>query len=101
MYYFSLGRQLVKRGRIISSNLYKNIEELDRAFFAESHCIGCGLCEKVCSVGNIRITDNRPEWLHHCEHCMACIHRCPKEAIQYGSKTKNRRRYYNPEVKSE
>ena len=89
---------LVKKGRIISAHLYKKIEELDRSFFAESQCSGCGLCERVCPVGNIKMTDNRPEWLHHCEHCMACIHRCTEKAIQYGQKTKKRRRYYNAEV---
>ncbi len=91
-------RTLVKKGKIIDDRLYKNIEELDKAFFVESGCSGCGLCEKICPVENIKITHNRPEWLHHCEHCMACIHRCPQKAIQYGDKTKKRRRYYNSEV---
>ncbi len=94
-------KTLVKKGRFISSHLYENIEELDKAFFAEDQCVGCGLCESICPVGNIRMADGRPQWLHQCEHCMACIHRCPQEAIQYGAKTKKRRRYYNPEVRSE
>ena len=84
----------VKRGRITAGNLYQNIEELDKGFFAEKRCSGCGLCERICPVRNIRLTDNRPEWLHHCEHCMACIHHCSEKAIQYGEKTKNRRRYF-------
>ena len=90
---------LLKKNSITSNNLYENIEALDKAFFAESECSGCGLCERVCPVGNIQLTDKKPVWLHHCEHCMACIHRCPKQAIQYGEKTKKRRRYYNSGVK--
>jgi len=90
---------MLKKNRITSNDLYKNIEELDKAFFAESACSGCGVCVNICPVKNIRLTGNRPEWLHHCEHCMACIHRCPKQAIQYGGKTKTRRRYYNVNVK--
>lgn len=93
-----LKKTLIKRSGIISDNLYKNIKELDKEFFFESQCSGCGLCQKICPVGNIKLTNNRPEWLHHCEHCMACIHRCPKKAIQYGTKTKKRRRYYNTNI---
>jgi ferredoxin len=92
------GKISVKKNNIIADKLYKNIEELDKDFYAESQCAGCGLCEKICPVKNIRLTENRPEWLHRCEHCMACIHRCPQKAIQYGAKTKKRRRYYNPDV---
>ena len=91
-------KTFVRKSGIISDKLYKNIEELDKAFFAESQCSGCGLCEKICPVGNIKMVSQKPEWQHRCEHCMACIHRCPKKAIQYGNKTKKRRRYYNSEV---
>lgn len=93
-----LKKTLIKKSSIISDNLYKNIAELDKEFFFESQCSGCGLCEKICPVENIQLTDNRPEWRHHCEHCMACIHRCPQKAIQYGVKTKKRRRYYNTDA---
>jgi MinD superfamily P-loop ATPase len=89
---------LLKKGRLSSNNLYDNIAELDKDFFVESGCSGCGLCQRICPVSNIKLTDNRPEWLGHCEHCMACIHRCPLKVIQYGTKTKKRRRYYNSHV---
>ena len=93
---------------ITANNLYKNIEALDTAFKANASCTGCGLCEKLCRVSNIHINkgvdqqDNgKPEWLHHCEHCMACISWCPAKAIDYGDRTQLRRRYHNPRIKVE
>ena len=31
--------------------------------------------------------------------CLGCLHRCPKFAIQYGSRTKKHGQYTNPKVK--
>ena len=83
------------------NNLYKSIEELDAAFTVSGECTGCGLCESICPVRNIKLEEGRPEWQHHCEHCVACISWCPEKAINHGDKTKTRRRYRNPRVKVE
>jgi ferredoxin len=88
----------IKKNNITSDSLYKNIELLDEKFYTEASCSGCGQCEKICPVNNIKLVDNAPAWQHHCEHCMACIHWCPHKAIQYGKKTSKRRRYQNPDV---
>jgi ferredoxin len=88
----------IKRFPMSADSLYKDIESLDEKFFTEPTCDGCGLCEKICPAGNITLADRRPEWRRHCEHCMACINWCPREAIQYGAKTKKRGRYHNPYV---
>ena len=85
---------------ITSNKLYENIEALDADFHVESHCNGCGQCEKICPVQNIVLVDSRPTWQHHCEHCVACISWCPQGAIQYGAETKKRRRYHNPGIKA-
>jgi len=90
----------IRKNPIAADNLYNNIESLDAAFFVEDRCTGCGQCEKICPVQNIRLTDGRPVWQHHCEHCVACIQWCPQKAIQYGSITKERRRYHNPAVQA-
>ena len=84
---------------LTTDTLYKNIKDLDEKFFVEDQCNGCGQCEKICPVQNIKLTDGKPKWQHHCEHCVACIHWCPNEAIQFGNRTQNRRRYHNPEIK--
>jgi ferredoxin/flavodoxin len=72
--------------------------EMDEAFTLEPGCNGCGTCERVCPFGNIAIKDGRPEWLHKCQQCFACIHLCAKGCIEIGQKTKGKKRYKNPEV---
>ena len=81
--------------------LYKNINEWDAEFLTTGKCTGCGLCAEVCPVCNIKMEDRRPVWQHACERCLACIHWCPSEAIEYGKKTVGRRRYHNPGIKIE
>ncbi|MCC0634145.1 EFR1 family ferrodoxin [Clostridioides sp. ZZV14-6009] len=73
----------------------------DRHFSVEDSCIECGICSKVCPVNNIDIEEGRPKFLHNCEHCLACVHWCPKQAIQWKDVTKNKKRYQNPNIKLE
>ena len=78
---------------------------MNRAFFVTvsakkfrvtDACVSCGLCERVCPLGNITLRDGRPVWGDRCTHCVACISRCPKGAIEYGKATVGRRRYVCP-----
>lgn len=71
----------------------------DRHFWLEASCNGCGTCAKLCPVDNIIFRDSRPIWLHQCEQCFACIHSCPKRAIQYKKGTLKKGRYRNPQIK--
>jgi ferredoxin len=71
---------------------------LDKNFAVDSNCNGCGVCEKVCPVRNIKMNDRLPTWQHHCEQCFACLHWCPNHAIQYGKRTAGRTRYHHPDV---
>lgn len=66
----------------------------DRAFAATDACTSCGLCAARCPLNNIALEGGRPVWKGTCTHCMACIGGCPAEAIEYGEKSKGRRRYY-------
>lgn len=70
----------------------------DQEFKITVDCVGCGICERVCPVHNIRLLDGTPTFLHSCEHCLACMHWCPQQAIQYGGKTQGRHRYHNPYI---
>ena len=64
------------------------------AFRATDVCIGCGKCVELCPLNNIRLENGKPVWGKHCTHCMACICYCPKEAIEYGKKSKGKPRYH-------
>lgn len=70
----------------------------DRKFYADKKCIGCGKCEDVCPISDIRLENGKPVWQHKkCMQCCACINRCPVRAIQYGNATQNSGRYVFPD----
>jgi len=73
--------------------------DIDKSFWTDDRCNGCGICSKVCPVGNVEMVNDRPVWQHHCEKCLACIQWCPKESIQFKSATLKRKRYHHPDVK--
>ena len=64
------------------------------AFRATDACIGCGKCVELCPLNNIRLENGKPVWGKNCTHCMACICYCPKEAIEYGKKSRGKQRYH-------
>jgi Pyruvate/2-oxoacid:ferredoxin oxidoreductase delta subunit/flavodoxin len=86
----------------IFSAMYKkavpDLPGFDKNFVYDEKCNACGICEKLCPMNNVVISERHPVWLHHCEQCMACFHWCPRAAIQYGPKTGARSRYHHPEV---
>ncbi len=72
-----------------------------KKFYSTDKCISCGKCAEICMLNNIIIKDGRPVWGKDCTHCMACISRCPTEAIEYGKHTIGLRRYVCPKDKNE
>lgn len=85
---------------IYHSNLQK-FPTLDSNFAAGDKCNGCGICDRVCPVENIHMVDSKPMWQGNCEHCMACIQWCPREAIEYSTRSVGRKRYRHPDVKAD
>lgn len=78
------------------NNIFYPIFVHSKKFYVTDDCVSCSKCENVCPLGNIHLNDGKPSWGNNCTHCMACICRCPKEAIEYGEHSKGMARYICP-----
>lgn len=79
--------------------LFRGLAIRQVKFRSTDPCVGCGLCSTVCPTGNIRMSDGHPVWGDDCVQCLACIHRCPHRAIEYGSVTVGAGRYCHPSLR--
>lgn len=82
---------------IVNAAFYPVFVHADK-FYSTEECIACGKCVNVCPLNNIRLDGQRPVWGKNCTHCMACICRCPKEAIEYGKHSQGLVRYVCPKT---
>ncbi|OGV31668.1 MAG: hypothetical protein A2020_05775 [Lentisphaerae bacterium GWF2_45_14] len=86
----------------VSERFFASRFHLDaKKFRVSSSCTGCGLCARVCPVGNIEMTDGRPVWGDKCELCYGCINWCPCNAIDCGRFTSGKKRYHHPGISPE
>ncbi len=93
--------------KLITFTVHHIAPKVKKYFYADSKCIGCGICEKVCLSQKIKIVDDRPIWQKHidCYYCYTCLNYCPTESIQIYSKfymksyTKEKGRYPHPYAK--
>lgn len=86
--------------QVFHKSRYFNVQN---KFYSDTGCTGCGVCEKVCLSGKIKMNGNQPEWdkCVNCTYCFACIHYCPTKAIQIRkSKTESKGRYHHRLVSS-
>lgn len=79
---------------LINSMFYRFLVNAKGFHIKETKCVSCGKCVELCPLNNIILTDGKPVWGNHCTHCMACLHRCPTEAIEYKKKTQSKPRYF-------
>jgi Pyruvate/2-oxoacid:ferredoxin oxidoreductase delta subunit len=83
---------------VVNPIFYKFLVK-SRAFYADDRCSSCRVCELICPLNCIVMAENesgalRPQWTDNCTHCMACINHCPTKAIEYGTASRNKRRYF-------
>ncbi len=67
----------------MNSIFYKLLVHARGFHVKETKCVSCGKCAELCPLNNIVLPDGKPTWGNLCTHCMACINRCPTEAIEY------------------
>jgi ferredoxin len=91
-----VGTAIIKK---LYCSMMKSSYDSDQYYSVDNSCNSCGLCEHICPVHNIVLEAGKPVWHHKCESCMACIQRCPQQAINYKHKTQKRKRYVNPNIK--
>lgn len=89
---------LLKIGGYITRTLASAVYNTPRRLHATEQCNRCGTCGRICPTRNITVTKDGVEWGNSCTQCYACIHWCPKEAIEIGGRTKRKRRYHYPDV---
>ncbi len=71
----------------------------ERFSVKEDRCTNCGLCVKLCPVGNISLESGKVEFGNECVVCLKCYNLCPEDAVLIGDKssdTKKFRRYKGP-----
>jgi ferredoxin len=59
----------------------RGVFKLWQLFRVTGTCNGCGLCERACPTGSIRMQAGRPVWSITCEQCMRCLNYCPSRSI--------------------
>jgi MinD superfamily P-loop ATPase len=75
--------------------MFNTFARSTRSFSVDDNCNSCGLCERICPIDAIELQNGRPVWVKkHCTQCLGCINRCPQRAIQHGTGTAKRGRYY-------
>lgn len=82
---------------IAAQKFYMNKKGMDDIKLTVSDsCTACKICEKVCPVNNIVVTD-KPYFKNNCDECLGCINICPSKSISH-KREKSRERFRNQNV---
>ncbi|MBM6993793.1 MAG: EFR1 family ferrodoxin [Prevotella sp.] len=58
------------------------IQKSEQRYASNDDCILCGICTMVCPRGCWHLGGPTSVNFGQCDYCMACIHNCPRKAIQ-------------------
>lgn len=88
--------------------LHKQVAAMNRIFPSFNNgsalkitekCSGCGICERVCPIGNISIAGGKAaRKSKKCEFCLACAQNCPSGAILLKKERNPNARYRNKSI---
>ncbi len=89
---------------VLLGMMYAEYDGAKDYFYCDSKCVGCGVCEKVCLSGKIKVANGKPTWQTSvkCFTCYACLNYCPAQAVQIKTKwymksyTQKNGRYSHP-----
>lgn len=87
-----VGKMAWLKTHLVRRYFYRYLVD-DSKFWHTEDCTVCGICEKVCPLGNIRIMRDGPRWMGECVTCDACYHNCPSHAIRFGKVTDSKGQY--------
>ena len=82
----ALGKSQSAYWPAIEAGAAKNIQ-------IDADCIRCGLCSRICPVGNLSMGKQGVEQAGKCAVCYRCVNACPKQAITTLIHTKPTRQY--------
>lgn len=60
---------------------HKTKQYSDKLKISSEKCVGCGVCTKLCPMGNLSVENQRAVHHNRCTMCYRCISNCPQQAI--------------------
>ncbi len=95
--------QAVPFGNILLESFISMISKNNSSklsFYSDATCTGCKICEKICPVNRIEVSDKKIAWnrTKKCYYCFACFNACPNQSILLKNYTKKDGRYINPNI---
>lgn len=81
----------------IVNPLFRKFMISSNQYVVSDTCIGCSKCKELCVTNNIVMENGKPQFSNQCINCYACLHHCPKQAINIKGKTEKHGRYVCPE----